>query len=132
MNKYLIFALGASLIAILYAMYLALWTVRQYDGNEKMKEIASAIQEGAKAYLNRQYKTIFGVALIVSGILFWALGGNTALGFIVGALASASAGFIGMYVSVKANIRTAEAARDSMDSALRVAVRGGSVTGLMV
>ena len=132
MNNYLVFALGSSLIAIFYALYLAKWVVRQKDGDEKMKEIASAIQEGAKAYLNRQYKTIFAVASVVSVVLLLTLGKNTAVGFIVGALASACAGFIGMNVSVRANVRTAEAARNSMSDALKVAVRGGSVTGLMV
>lgn len=132
MNNFLTFALGASLIAIFYALYLAKWVLRQKDGDKKMKEIASAIQEGAKAYLNRQYKTIFAVASIVSVVLLLTLGKNTAVGFIVGALASACAGFIGMNVSVRANVRTAEAARNSMSDALNVAVRGGSVTGLMV
>ena len=132
MNKFLMFATGASIIAIIYGAYLANWVMKQKAGNDKMREIASAIQEGAKAYLNRQYKTIAAVAIVVFGILLISLGKNTAAGFAVGAIASALAGYIGMNVSVRANVRTAEAARDSMKDALRVAVRGGSVTGLMV
>jgi len=126
------FATGASIIAIIYGAYLANWVMKQKAGNEKMREIASAIQEGAKAYLNRQYKTIAAVAVVVFGILLISLGKNTAAGFAVGAIASALAGYIGMNVSVRANVRTAEAARTSMKDALQVAVRGGSVTGLMV
>lgn len=132
MNSYLAFAFIASLIAIAYGAYLANWVFKQKDGNPKMKEIAAAIQEGAKAYLNRQYKTISIVAVVVFIILYTLLDANTALGFLVGALASAAAGYIGMNVSVKANVRTAEAARSNMNAALKVAVRGGSVTGLMV
>jgi len=132
MNRFLMFATGASIIAIIYGAYLANWVMKQKAGNEKMREIASAIQEGAKAYLNRQYKTIAAVAVVVFGILLISLGKNTAAGFAVGAIASALAGYIGMNVSVRANVRTAEAARTSMKDALQVAVRGGSVTGLMV
>jgi len=132
MIKFILFGSGASIIAILYGVYLATWVMSQKAGNEKMKEIANAIQEGAKAYLNRQYKTIAVVAVVVFGILLLSLGKNTAVGFAIGALASALAGYIGMNVSVRANVRTAEAARSSMNEALGVAVRGGSVTGLMV
>ncbi len=132
LNNYLLFALGSSALAILYGGYLIKWVLNQKDGNEKMKEIASAIQEGARAYLNRQYKTIFIVAVAVFGILLFTLGTNTALGFLVGALASAVAGYIGMNISVRANVRTAEAARKGMKEALDVAVKGGAVTGFLV
>lgn len=132
MNSYVWFALGASLVALIYSAYLARWVMQQAEGNAKMKEIAAAIQEGAQAYLNRQYQTIFIVALIVFGVLYLALDSTTAWGFVLGALASAAAGYIGMNVSVRANVRTAEAAKHSIDRALKVAVRGGSVTGLMV
>jgi len=118
--------------AILYGAYLIRWVLAQKDGNEKMKEIASAIQEGAKAYLNRQYKTIFIVAVLVFGVLLFTLGTNTAFGFLVGALASAVAGYIGMNISVRANVRTTEAARKGMKEALDVAVKGGAVTGFLV
>ncbi|RJO62294.1 sodium-translocating pyrophosphatase [candidate division WS5 bacterium] len=132
LNNYLLFALGSSVAAILYGAYLIRWVLAQKDGNEKMKEIASAIQEGAKAYLNRQYKTIFIVAVLVFGVLLFTLGTNTAFGFLVGALASAVAGYIGMNISVRANVRTTEAARKGMKEALDVAVKGGAVTGFLV
>lgn len=132
MNNYLLFALGSSAAAILYGGYLIKWVLAKDDGNEKMKEIASAIQEGAKAYLNRQYKTIFLVAVAVFGVLLFTLGINTAIGFLIGAFASALAGYIGMNISVRANVRTTEAARKGMKEALDVAVKGGAVTGFLV
>jgi len=132
MNSYLIFALVAAVFALAYGVYLAQWVMKQKDGSEKMREIAAAIQEGAKAYLNRQYRTIAIVAVGVTAVLYFALGASTATGFVVGAIASAIAGYVGMNVSVRANVRTTEAAKKSMDDALKVAVRGGSVTGLLV
>lgn len=132
MNNYLLFALGSAAAAIIYGGYLAKWVLAKSDGNEKMKEIASAIQEGAKAYLNRQYRTIFVVAVVVFGILLFTLGTNTAFGFLIGAFASALAGYIGMNISVRANVRTTEAARTGMKEALEVAVKGGAVTGFLV
>ncbi|MDO8507916.1 MAG: sodium-translocating pyrophosphatase [bacterium] len=132
MNNYLLFALGSSAAAILYGGYLIKWVLAKDDGNEKMQEIASAIQEGAKAYLNRQYKTIFLVAVAVFGVLLFTLGINTAIGFLIGAFASALAGYIGMNISVRANVRTTEAARKGMKEALDVAVKGGAVTGFLV
>ena len=132
MSSYLMFAFGASILALAYGLYLAKWVMEQPEGNEKMKEIARAIQEGAKAYLNRQYRTIALVAVLVTAILYYALGAPTAVGFVFGALASAVAGYIGMNISVRANVRTAEAAKTSMDASMKVAVRGGSVTGLLV
>ncbi|MEK7447627.1 MAG: sodium-translocating pyrophosphatase [Patescibacteria group bacterium] len=132
MNNYLLFALGSAVAAIIYGGYLAKWVLAKSDGNEKMKEIASAIQEGAKAYLNRQYRTIFVVAVLVFGILLLTLGTNTAFGFLIGAFASALAGYIGMNISVRANVRTTEAARKGMKEALEVAVKGGAVTGFLV
>jgi len=132
MNNYLLFAFGAAIVALIYGVYLAKWIMEQKDGSEKMREIAAAIQEGAKAYLNRQYRTVAMVAVVVTAILYFALGGATAAGFVVGAVASAIAGYVGMNISVRANVRTTEAAKTSMDKALKVAVRGGSVTGLLV
>jgi K(+)-stimulated pyrophosphate-energized sodium pump len=132
MDKYLLFAGLSAVFAIAYGLYLAHWVVKQKAGNEKMTAIASAIQEGAKAYLDRQYKTIAVVAVVLFAVLAVALDLTTAVGFLVGAITSAAAGYIGMNVSVRANVRTAEAARASMSAALKVAVRGGSVTGLMV
>jgi len=132
MNSYILFAFIASVVAIAYGAYLAVWIMKQNDGNPRMREIAAAIQEGAKAYLNRQYKTIAVVAIVVFAILWGTLGAATAVGFLIGAFASAVAGYIGMNVSVRANVRTTEAASHSMKDALKVAVRGGSVTGLLV
>lgn len=132
MNNYLLFALGTSGLAILYGAYLIRWVLSQNDGNEKMKEISSAIQEGAKAYLNRQYRTIFIVAVFIFGVLLFSLGTNTAFGFLVGAFASALTGYIGMNISVRANVRTTEAAKKGMKEALEVAVKGGAVTGFLV
>lgn len=132
MNIYLQFALFTSVLAIAYGGYLINWVLKQNDGNEKMKEIATAIQEGAKAYLNRQYRTIFVVAVLVFGILLFTLGTNTAFGFLVGAFASALAGYIGMSISVRANVRTTEAAKKGINEAMDVAVKGGAVTGFLV
>ncbi|NQV88172.1 MAG: sodium-translocating pyrophosphatase [Parcubacteria group bacterium] len=132
MNSYIIFALVCSVIAILYSLFLTSLILKKGTGDDKMREIAKAIQEGAKAYLNRQYKTIGGIAIILFVILWWGLGITIALGFVVGSLFSALAGYIGMNVSVRTNIRTTEAAKEGLDSALKVAFQGGTVTGLLV
>jgi len=125
---------GSAILAILYGLFLIRSVMRLSDGNAKMQEIAKAIQEGAKAYLNRQYKTVALVAAILFVIigLVPSLGWLTALAFIIGAFLSALTGYIGMNVSVRANVKTAEAARGGMDKALKVAFQGGSVTGLLV
>ncbi len=122
----------AALLAILYSAWLTRSILKQPTGDAQMQAIAEAIQEGAKAYLNRQYKTIAFVAVIVFIVLWVALNFVTAAGFLVGAVLSALAGYIGMNVSVRANVRTTEAARSSMKEALSVAVKGGAVTGLLV
>ena len=126
------FALLASLITILWGLGLMRWVTKLPSGTDRMREIAAAIQAGAKAYLSRQYKTVAIIALVLFLLLgfFWTW--TTALAFLVGAVFSAAAGFIGMNVSVRANVRTAEAAKEGLASAFRVAVRGGSVTGLLV
>jgi K(+)-stimulated pyrophosphate-energized sodium pump len=132
MNASIIFAIVCSVIAIVYGLLLARNILKKSAGNDKMKEIALAIQQGAKAYLNRQYKTIAIIAIILFIILIPTLGVKTAIGFLVGAVFSALAGYIGMNVSVRANIRTAEAARSGLSQALSLAFSGGAVTGLLV
>lgn len=127
-----IFALITSIIAIVYGLFLVSSIMKKPAGNEKMKEIASAIQAGAKAYLNRQYKTITIIALVLFIVLWIFLDLKIAIGFIVGAVLSALAGYIGMNVSVRTNVRTAEAAKHGLGSALSLAFKGGSVTGLLV
>jgi K(+)-stimulated pyrophosphate-energized sodium pump len=132
MQKSEIFALITSLIAIGYGLFLISSIMKKPAGSDKMKEIAFAIQAGAKAYLNRQYKTITIIAIILFIILWLALDITTGIGFLVGATLSALTGYIGMNVSVRTNIRTAEAAKHGLSPALSLAFKGGSVTGLLV
>jgi K(+)-stimulated pyrophosphate-energized sodium pump len=129
-----LFALVCAGVAIAYGIWLTVWLLRQPDGNERMREIARAIQEGAAAYLKRQYMTIAAVSIVPFLLLgfYHKLGWGTAIGFLVGATLSAAAGFIGMNVAVRSNVRTAEAARHGLKPALNVAFRAGSVTGLLV
>jgi K(+)-stimulated pyrophosphate-energized sodium pump len=122
----------AGVLALLYAVYLINWVLRQPQGNERMREIARAIQEGAQAYLNRQYTIIAGIGVLIAIFLALTLGWQTAVLFVLGAALSGAAGYVGMNISVRANVRTAEAARAGIDPALRVAFRGGAVTGLFV
>jgi K(+)-stimulated pyrophosphate-energized sodium pump len=132
MNSFLIFTLVSSVVAIVYGLILIKVVLKKSAGNARMQEIAAAIELGAKAYLNRQYKTIIPIAIALFAILWWFLNINTALGFIVGAVFSAAAGYIGMNVSVRANVRTTEAARGGLQNALSLAFQGGAVTGLLV
>ena len=133
MTSTIIFALACGLLGVVYAVVTAMWVSKQDAGNAKMQEISNAVKEGAYAFLAREYKTVAVVAIIlviliaVTGLGIW-----TAIGFIVGTVGSALAGFVGMWVTVRANVRTTQAASKGLQAALGLAFKGGSVTGVMV
>ena len=123
---------AAGLLALLFAVYLIFWVLRQPEGNDRMKEIAKAIQEGASAYLNRQYTIIASIGAVIFLFLTFTLGWKTGVLFLIGAVLSGAAGYVGMNISVRSNLRTAEAARGGINPALQLAFKGGAVTGFFV
>lgn len=125
-------AIGCGLLAVLYGLFTSQQVLKASAGNEQMQSIAAAIQEGAKAYLGRQYRTIAIVGVVVAVILAVTLGWLSTFSFLIGAILSGVAGYVGMHISVRANVRTAEAARSSLQSGLTLAFRSGAITGMLV
>ena len=132
MNEGLMFALACAVLALVYGGVSVKWIMGLPTGNDKMREISAAIQAGAKAYLNRQYTSIAVVGIILLVVIFIFLDTATAIGFAIGAILSGATGYIGMNISVAANVRTAEAANNGLNAAMQVAFRGGAITGMLV
>ncbi len=132
MDLLLYFAPFAGVIGLIFAAYLVLYILKLDAGSDRMKAIASAIQEGAMAYLNRQYTTVAVIAVILTIVIAFAINWQTAIGFVLGAVMSAAAGYLGMNISVRSNVRCANAAKAGMQKALNVAFKGGAVTGISV
>jgi K(+)-stimulated pyrophosphate-energized sodium pump len=130
--EFVYLAIGCGVLAVLYGLVTSQQVLRAPAGDARMQDIAAAIQEGAKAYLGRQYTTIAVVGVIVAAILFFTLGGLSTVAFLIGAILSGVAGYVGMNISVRANVRTAEAARTSLQGGLTMAFRSGAITGMLV
>ena len=122
----------SGMLALIYGLFNAMNMLKLSTGNAKMQEIAGAIQSGASAYLNRQYSTIAVVGVIIAVLVAYFMGMFSAVGFVLGAVLSGIAGYIGMNISVRANVRTTEAAKKGIDHALSVAYKSGAVTGFLV
>ncbi len=133
-NMVMTFAIACGILGVIYALYIAAWVNKQDAGNEKMKQISDAVKEGAYAFLTREYKTVAVVAVVLFIVLAMVpkLGIWSAIGFLIGTVGSAMAGFVGMWVTVRANVRTTQAASKGLQNALTLSFKGGSVTGIMV
>ena len=132
MSTALLLTIVCGALAVLYGLFTTRQILSNDPGNERMREIGEAVQEGANAYLNRQYRAIAIVGVVVGAILWALLGAEVGVGYLIGAILSGAAGYIGMNVSVRANVRTAQAAREGLAPALSIAFRSGAVTGLLV
>jgi K(+)-stimulated pyrophosphate-energized sodium pump len=132
LSNSLYLAIGASLLSIVYGLFLSLRILSYPRGDEKMNAIADAISEGAQAFIKRQYGVVAVIGALIFGVLFYFYNLQTALGFAVGAVFSAFAGIVGMNIALKSNIRTAQAAKEGLSQAFSLAFRGGAVTGFLV
>ncbi|MEE8343182.1 MAG: sodium/proton-translocating pyrophosphatase, partial [Gammaproteobacteria bacterium] len=132
MSTSIIFALLCAVAALIYGALSAVWILKQPTGSDRMMEISRAVQDGARAYLNRQYTTISMVGVVILVLVGIFIGVQTAVGFAIGAVLSGLAGYLGMNISVRSNVRTAKAAEHGVDAALQIAFRGGAVTGMLV